>query len=179
MDCRKRKNTLNLNRLTLHMKTGSFFKALLIWSYKQDTHFILFLFFTKLSEDDKVKLTDVGASKAVADITGTLAGTPVYIAPEVTRFDIYEFRADIYSLGIMLWEMWYGQQVFLSVEVSSIQDLFAKVQDGLRPEHAPHYLPPSPAWKGLMEWCWSKNPKERPNAQQCNQAITKVIMPLP
>ena len=136
-------------------------------------------FFTKLSEDDKAKLTDVGTSKAEADIRGTLAETPLYMAPEVTRFDIYEFSADIYSLGIMLWEMWYGQQVFSSVPVLSIQDLFAKVQDGLRPEHVPSYFPPSPAWKGLMEWCWSQDPKERPNAQQCNEAITRMIIPLP
>ena len=140
---------------------------------------IILHFYTQLSQDDKVRVTDVGVSKHAVDVTGTLAGTPVYIAPEVFRSEIYESSADIYSLGIMLWEMWYGQQVFLSVEVTSIQDLFAKVQDGLRPEHVPHYLRPSPAWKGLMEWCWSKNPKERPNAQQCNQAITKVIMPLP
>ncbi|XP_067035453.1 dual serine/threonine and tyrosine protein kinase-like [Acropora muricata] len=132
-----------------------------------------------LSEDDKAKLTDVGTSKAEADIRGTLAETPLYMAPEVTRFDIYEFSADIYSLGIMLWEMWYGQQVFSSVPVLSIQDLFAKVQDGLRPEHVPSYFPPSPAWKGLMEWCWSQDPKERPNAQQCNEAITRMIIPLP
>jgi len=132
-----------------------------------------------LSEDEKVKLTDVGTSKSATDITGTLAGTPVYMAPEVTRFHIYELSADIYSLGIMLWEMWFGQQVFSSVPVSSIQDLFAKVQGGLRPKNVPSYLPPSPAWRGLMEWCWSEDPKERPNAQQCKEAITKIIMPLP
>ena len=123
---------------------------LLIWSLKEDTRSILFLFFTKLSEDGKVKLTDVGTSKAVADITGTLARSSLYIAPEVTRFHIYEFSGDIYSLGIILWEMWYGQQVFLSVGVSSIQDLFAKVQDGLRQEHVTHSLPPSHDWKRLM-----------------------------
>ena len=50
------------------MKTGSFSQVLLIWSLKEDTYFILFLLFTKLS-DDKVKLTDFDTSKAVADIT--------------------------------------------------------------------------------------------------------------
>ena len=74
------------------MKTGSFFKVLLIWSLKQDTHFILFLFFTKLSEDDKVKLT-------VAHIKGTLAGTLLYLAPEITRSEIYKFRRRYLQLG--------------------------------------------------------------------------------
>ena len=101
------------------------------------------------------------------------------MAPEVTRFDIYDLSADIYSLGIILWEMWYGQQVFSSVPLSSMQDLFAKVQDGLRPEHVPGYLPPSPSWIELMEWCWSQDPEKRPNAQQCKESIAKIITPLP
>ena len=56
------------------MKTGSFSQVLLIWSPKEDTYSILFLFFTKLSEDDKVKLTDIGTPKAVADVTKKTKG---------------------------------------------------------------------------------------------------------
>ena len=59
-----------------------------------------------------MKITDVGVSKDAKDITGTLAGTPVYVAPEVFRSEVYDSKADIYSFGIMLWEMWYGRQAF-------------------------------------------------------------------
>ena len=62
---------------------------------------IILHFYTQLSQDDRVRVTDVGVSKQAVDITGTLAGTPVYIAPEVFRSEtgIYEFSADIYSFG--------------------------------------------------------------------------------
>ena len=52
-----------------------------------------------------MKVTDVKISKATADTTGTLAGSPAYIAPEVFHYKVYDSKADIYSLGIMLWEV--------------------------------------------------------------------------
>ena len=65
----------------------------------------MFLFSTfKLSEENPVKITDVGVSKDANYMTCTLAGTPVwYIAPEVFHSKLYDSKADIYSFGIMLW----------------------------------------------------------------------------
>ena len=62
-----------------------------------------------------MKITDVDVSKPAIDITGTLAGTAVYIAPEVFHSLKYDCKEDIYSLGIILWEMWYGKQAFADV----------------------------------------------------------------
>ena len=60
-----------------------------------------------------MRLTDVGVSNHLVDVTGTLAGASVHKAPEVFfPPEIYEFSANIHSLGIMLWEMWYGQPLF-------------------------------------------------------------------
>jgi len=42
-----------------------------------------------------VKVTDVGISKEAKDITGTIAGSPVYMAPEVFRAEVYDKKADI------------------------------------------------------------------------------------
>ena len=103
-----------------------------------------------------MKIADVGVSKAVNKITGTLAGTPVYMAPEVFHSQLYDTEADIYSLGIILWEMWYEQQAFSDVSnIPSHVALFAMVNEGLRPEHV------------LMESCWNKKPEERPSASHC------------
>ena len=51
-----------------------------------------------------MRVTDVGVSKKVKDIEGTLAGTPVYISPEVFHCKLYDSKTDIYSFGIMLWD---------------------------------------------------------------------------
>lgn len=43
---------------------------------------------------------------------GIIIARPMYTAPEVLDGRPYSFSADIFSLGIMTWEMWYGRRVF-------------------------------------------------------------------
>jgi serine/threonine protein kinase len=58
---------------------------------------------------DVVKLADVGLTKREDSIGEWVVGTPVYMSPEVlVPKGIYDRKADIYALGIMIWEMWYG-----------------------------------------------------------------------
>ena len=45
-------------------------------------------------------------------LQGTIVGNPVYMAPEVFQGRSYDRSADIFSLAIMMWEMWYGRRVF-------------------------------------------------------------------
>lgn len=40
-----------------------------------------------------------------------MTGTPVFLAPEVLQGLIYDSAADIYSLAIIMWEMWYGREI--------------------------------------------------------------------
>ncbi|XP_074633532.1 uncharacterized protein LOC141892232 [Acropora palmata] len=128
-----------------------------------------------LSEDDRVRVTDVGVSKHAVDVTGTLAGTPVYIAPEVFRSEIYEFSADIYSLGIMLWEMWYGKPAFTNIKFTSLAEFFNLiVNEGCRPEHDNKCRPPPPSWQELMFMCWETDPTKRPSAKKCKEALTEI-----
>lgn len=128
----------------------------------------------KLSEENSAKVTDVGVSKPATDITGTIAGTPVYIAPEVFHSEVYDCKADIYSLGIILWEMWYGQQAFANLPIKSLVDFFAIVDEGYRPEDAKGYKKPPAHWKKLMKECWDSNPEKRPTAGKCNEEITTL-----
>ena len=63
---------------------------------------------------------------------GTMSGTPMYLAPEVIKSCLYDYKADIYSFGIMLWEMWYGNRALLDVE-GNVEEFFEKVVEGPRP----------------------------------------------
>ncbi|XP_044180685.1 uncharacterized protein LOC114957392 [Acropora millepora] len=130
-------------------------------------------------EDDRVRVTDVGVSKHAVDITGTLAGTPIYIAPEVFRSKIYEFSADIYSLGIMLWEMWYGQTAFTNMKFQSLAEFRNLiVNEAVRPKHVDKCRLPPPRWLMLMMICWETDPTKRPNAKTCKAILSELYKTL-
>eukprot|EP01094_Clydonella_sp_ATCC50884_P018705 TRINITY_DN3506_c0_g1_i3.p1 TRINITY_DN3506_c0_g1~~TRINITY_DN3506_c0_g1_i3.p1 ORF type:complete len:405 (+),score=58.43 TRINITY_DN3506_c0_g1_i3:460-1674(+) len=57
-------------------------------------------------KDYRVKVTDFGTSKLLDNMTMTNnVGSPLWSAPEVLRFSSYSEKADIYSFGIVLWEL--------------------------------------------------------------------------
>ena len=57
-----------------------------------------------------MRIGDVGVSKEASKITGTVMGSFLYMAPEVFHSKLYDYKADIYSFGIILWEMWFGRR---------------------------------------------------------------------
>ena len=109
-------------------------------------------------------------AKAVEDITGTVTGTCVYMAPEVLHGRVYDSKADIYSLGIMLWEMWYGKRAFADMNINNITqfDQFRKlVDDGCRPKHLEGCEKLPIRWDSVVTQCWEENPESRPTAAVC------------
>src|SRR5207248_7471518 len=65
---------------------------------------------------DRVKLTDFGLARAAEDVkltrTGFVAGSPLYMAPEQARGDEIDHRADLFSLGSVLYEAAAGTPAF-------------------------------------------------------------------
>jgi serine/threonine protein kinase len=65
---------------------------------------------------ERVKLTDFGLARAVDDVGttqhGTIVGTPLYMAPEQARGDAVDARADLFSLGCVLYTMCTGESPF-------------------------------------------------------------------
>ena len=101
-----------------------------------------------------------------------MAGTPVYIAPEVILSRLYDYKADIYSFGIMLWEMWYGKRALLEVEGHVC--VFFEVVEGTRPSHVQGSKKPPTGWKDLMQRCWDENADIRPDAAVCQKELTAL-----
>ena len=69
-----------------------------------------------IRDDGQVKLADFGIAKAVEGarltLTGTTIGTPIYMSPEQSRGTELDGRSDIYSLGIIAFELITGQVPF-------------------------------------------------------------------
>ncbi|KAL9964101.1 hypothetical protein ACROYT_G027683 [Oculina patagonica] len=69
-----------------------------------------------ITHEGVVKMAGFCEAKQANMITGTMTGAPAYAAPEMLRSSVYDSKADIYSFGIMMWEMWYGERAFFDEE---------------------------------------------------------------
>lgn len=71
-----------------------------------------------LREDGVALLSDFGIARALesATVTTATAGTPAYMSPEQIRGQAMDRRSDIYSLGVMLYEMTVGRRPFTGEE---------------------------------------------------------------
>ena len=75
-----------------------------------------------------VKVGDFGFCKSLekAEMTKTMLGSPIYMAPEILNGQIYSNKADIWSIGVVLYEMLYGYCPF---ESSSIPKLIEVLKE--------------------------------------------------
>ncbi len=77
-----------------------------------------------------IKVADFGFCKPLAssyEVTETMVGSPIYMAPEILKGRPYSTKADIYSLGVMLYEILYGVAPF---EELDIPGLLRRIEEG-------------------------------------------------
>ena len=91
-----------------------------------------------LAADGRVVLADFGVAAVVAGAhTGELSGTPEYMAPEQARGEPPTPATDVYSVGVLLFEMLTGQPAF----TGELDDILIAKQDLERLEAPPHSMP--------------------------------------
>ena len=59
-----------------------------------------------------LKMIDFGTAKVLTDYTSTVIGTPHYIAPEILQGKGYSLSCDFWSVGICMYEIFYGMYPF-------------------------------------------------------------------
>ena len=95
----------------------------------------------------------------------------VWLAPEIMKKDQYTEKADVFSFGIMLWELLVRQKPFDEYDIAKsgfISQLEDAIIGGLRPT-IPVDCPIR--YRELICDCWHGDPKARPNFEEICERI--------
>uniref|UniRef100_A0A3Q1C2L0 mitogen-activated protein kinase kinase kinase n=1 Tax=Amphiprion ocellaris TaxID=80972 RepID=A0A3Q1C2L0_AMPOC len=116
-----------------------------------------------ITYDDAVKISDFGTSKELSDKSTKMsfAGTVAWMAPEVIRNEPVSEKVDIWSFGVVLWEMLTGEVPYKDVDSSAI--IWGVGNNSLQlpvPDSCPD------SFKLLLRLCWNCKPRNRPSFRQ-------------
>nr|XP_043872582.1 mitogen-activated protein kinase kinase kinase 13 isoform X2 [Solea senegalensis] len=112
---------------------------------------------------DTVKISDFGTSKELSDKSTKMsfAGTVAWMAPEVIRNEPVSEKVDIWSFGVVLWELLTGEIPYKDVDSSAI--IWGVGSNSL---HLPVPSTCPDGFKILMKQTWQGKPRNRPSFRQ-------------
>lgn len=140
------------------------------------------IFLHRSRRGEVIKVLDFGIAKLMGDsalgahqtLDEGILGTPAYMAPERLKNELYDGRADVYSLAVLLYQLLTGVQPFRSERNEAIAVAMMHLTQEAPPlsQHRPG-LPTS--WEDVMRRLLCKDPRERPTAPQMAELIKGVL----
>jgi eukaryotic-like serine/threonine-protein kinase len=129
-----------------------------------------------LRVDGSLCLIDFGlanANEMDADLTGTreIFGTPYYMSPEQGHAEIIDARSDLYSLGVVYYEMLTGRKPYTG---TTAMEVIYKHKRAELPEIAPQFA----SYEGVLRRLLAKSPADRfQSARELLQTIAAMKVP--
>ena len=110
---------------------------------------------------------DLGLSQPASTTSNNeIYGVIPYIAPEIFKGSAFSEKSDVYSLGMIMWELTTGCKPFADVEHD--HSLVYQIIDGKRPE----ITDDTPeCFANLMKSCWDSDPKKRPSMKEVRKTF--------
>ena len=124
-----------------------------------------------LTSKGEAKIGDFGIAKILEhtqDNLQTLVGTPWYLSPEIIENKGYNLKSDIYSLGVMLYEMWALKHPY---KAESIHALALQIVMG---KYEPLPTTYSKPLRYLVDNLLSKEPETRMNIDQIIEFLVNI-----
>ncbi|KAK4786486.1 hypothetical protein SAY86_003175 [Trapa natans] len=124
-----------------------------------------------MDENDVVKVADFGVARVKAQ-TGVMTsetGTYRWMAPEVIQHKPYDHKIDVFSFGIVLWELLTGKIPY--EYLTPLQAAVGVAQNEIRP---PIPKDTDPKLVSLLERCWQHDPTLRPEFGEIIEILLQV-----
>lgn len=143
-----------------------------------------------LVKNKVAKISDAGLLQLNGHtFTASCMPIPTTVAPEVFKNKCFDdAESDIYSIGILMWELYYCRPAFTSIcqetssveqmeeykpDVTDVTEFIGRIQKGLRPVFDKHQ--PVPKLVDLMTKCWSADMIKRPTANMVLIELENLI----
>ena len=120
----------------------------------------------------KTRLTDFGLAGLADDFHGheVRAGTPAYMAPEQLSGKEVTVKSDIYSLGLVLYEIFTGKKAF---DAATLEELIKLRESSTPPSISSYVKEIDPLVERVILRCLERDPRDRPSS------VTQVAAALP
>ena len=144
---------------------------------KPDNVFITGSLDSDLSYVPSVKILDFGIAKNIEGsashktATGTVMGTPAYMAPEQISGSAPNPKSDVYALALVLYEMLTGKRLYHGIPATILRQKLVEERPPIEG------LPPGPAchlFESLVIWGLEQNPANRPDTQEFAKGLLEV-----
>ena len=124
-----------------------------------------------LKHENYAIIGDLGISKSATESTddNDNYGIIPYMAPEIFHGHKYTAESDIYSFGMIMWELMVGRRPFWDRDHNT--ELIIEICDDLRP---PIITNAPEGYIDLMKKCWHSDPKQRPTATNMEEKIINI-----
>ncbi|XP_069956490.1 mitogen-activated protein kinase kinase kinase 9-like isoform X6 [Cherax quadricarinatus] len=117
-----------------------------------------------------LKITDFGLAREVSKTTRmSAAGTYAWMAPEVIKTSTFSKASDVWSYGVVLWELLTGESPYKGIDTLAIAYGVAMNKLWL---HIPSTVPTN--WRKLMEGCWELDPHARPVFEEILSKLDEI-----